>query len=83
MTRLDRSAVRSLMADVLTEQGKELPANEAVPLRDIGFRSLDFSELALRVEDAIDEELNFEAAELRRIETVAHVLDLMLELQDA
>ena len=51
-------------------------------LRDIGFRSLDFSELALRVEDEIDEELNFEAAGLRQIATVGDVLNLLTEIQD-
>ena len=40
-------------------------------------------ELALRVEDEIDEELNFDAAGLRRITTVADVLDLLTEIQHA
>lgn len=83
MSRLDHAAVRELMGQVLRDQGKHLPDDDAAPLRDIGFRSLDFSELALRVEDEIDEELNFEAAELRRIESVSDVLDLLVELQDA
>ncbi|MDQ4111832.1 MAG: acyl carrier protein, partial [Actinomycetota bacterium] len=47
----------------------------------IGFRSLDFSELALRVEDEIGDELNFEAAGLRSIETIGDVLDLLVEIQ--
>ena len=41
------------------------------------------SELALRVEDEIDEELNFDAAGLRQITTVGDVLDLLTELQRA
>ncbi|MFY0406852.1 phosphopantetheine-binding protein [Solicola sp. PLA-1-18] len=81
MSRLDKAAIRSLMADVLTTQGKTLPDDDAASLREIGFRSLDFSELALRVEDEVDKELNFEAAELRQIETVADVLALLEELQ--
>lgn len=83
MNRLDHAAVRELMARVLHDQGKQLPDDQSASLRAIGFRSLDFSELALRVEDEIDEELNFEAAELRRIESVSDVLDLLVELQDA
>ncbi|MEK8106868.1 hypothetical protein NKG94_20215 [Micromonospora sp. M12] len=36
---------------MLKNQDRELPADDAAQLREIGFRSLDFSELALRVED--------------------------------
>lgn len=85
MECLDRPAVRDLMAEVLATQGKTLPAPEnggdTARLADIGFRSLDFSELALRVEDETGRELNFEAAGLRRIDTVADVLDLLVEIQ--
>jgi len=69
------------MGEVLAVQGKTLPADDAARLADIGFRSLDFSELALRVEDETGLELNFEAAGLRRIDTVADVLDLLVALQ--
>jgi acyl carrier protein len=69
------------MAQVLSAQDKSMPESDSTALRDIGFRSLDFSELALRVEDEIDEELNFEAAGLRQITTVGDVLDLLEEIQ--
>jgi acyl carrier protein len=72
-----RDELRELMRAVLAAQGKELPADESTSLADIGFRSLDFSELALRVEDELDAELNFEAAEMRQILTVADVLDFL------
>jgi len=81
MNPLSREQLRDLMTLVLTAQGKTLPDDDATPLQDIGFRSLDFSELALRVEDEIDEELNFEAAGLRQITTVGDVLDLLTEFQ--
>lgn len=71
------------MGEVLAAQSKALPDNDDAQLADIGFRSLDFSELALRVEDEIDEELNFDAAGLRQITTIGDVLDLLLEIQDA
>jgi acyl carrier protein len=61
----------------LTKQGKGLPAAEDAELQDIGFRSLDFSELALRVEDEVGEELNFDAPGLRQIRTVGDVLDFI------
>lgn len=80
---LDRDQIRDLMTQVLTAQGKDLPSGESAELREIGFRSLDFSELALRVEDEIGRELNFDAPGLRNIRTVGDVLDLLAELQDA
>lgn len=81
METLSREQLRSMMADVLAGQGKTLPDDDGAALGEIGFRSLDFSELALRVEDEIDEELNFEAAGLRQINTVGDVLDLLEEIQ--
>lgn len=83
MSSLPRERIRELMAEVLAAHGRELPADDATQLRDIPFRSLDFSELALRVEDELDQELNFDAPGLRRIETVDDVLGFLLQLQDA
>ncbi|MEV2238232.1 acyl carrier protein [Micromonospora sp. NPDC049891] len=81
MKELSRAQIRDLMGEVLKNQGKALPADDAADLREVGFRSLDFSELALRVEDATGEELNFDAPGLRRIATVSDVLDFLVELQ--
>ncbi|HHX46611.1 MAG TPA: acyl carrier protein [Brevibacterium sp.] len=83
MTELSRADVRAMMADVLERQGKSLPTDDSAELDSIGFRSLDFSELALRVEDEIDEELNFDAPGLRQIRTVGDVLDFIDELLEA
>lgn len=83
MSKLSRDQVRTMMGEVLSAQGKELPAEDSASLSEIGFRSLDFSELALRVEDDIDEELNFDAPGLRSIETVGDVLDMLEQLQNA
>jgi acyl carrier protein len=77
---LDRARVRVLMGEVLAAQGKELPDDDGADLRGVGFRSLDFSELALRVEDELDVELNFDAPGLRSIRTVGDVLDFLTEL---
>lgn len=81
MAQLSRDQVKEMMADVLRRQGKDLPDSEDTPLDEIGFRSLDFSELALRVEDEVDDELNFDAPGLRSIRTVSDVLDFVDELQ--
>lgn len=80
MTAVSREQVRALMGEVLSAQGKTLPDDDAAQLSEIGFRSLDFSELALRVEDEVDDELNFDAAGLRQINTVGDVLDLITEI---
>ncbi|MEU7960407.1 MULTISPECIES: acyl carrier protein [Micromonospora] len=81
MNELSRAQIRDLMAQVVRNQGRVLPDDDSTDLREIGFRSLDFSELALRVEDATGEELNFDAPGLRRIATVGDVLDFLAELQ--
>jgi acyl carrier protein len=83
MSSLSRDQIRSMMAEVLTKQGKSLPDDDSTALDAIGFRSLDFSELALRVEDEIGEELNFDAPGLRQIQTVSDVLDFIEKLQPA
>ncbi|MCA1782644.1 MAG: acyl carrier protein [Dermatophilaceae bacterium] len=80
MSQVSRTDVRALMAEVLEKQGKSLPADDSADLDAIGFRSLDFSELALRVEDEIGDELNFDAPGLRQIRTVGDVLDFIDEL---
>jgi len=72
-----------MMAQVLAAQGKNLPTDDSAQLSEIGFRSLDFSELALRVEDELGDELNFDAPGLRSIETVGDVLDFIEALQQA
>lgn len=80
--RLERARVRELMALVLATRDVKLPDDDSAELRGIGFRSLDFSELALRVEDEIDRELNFDAPGLRSVQTVGDVLDMIDQLQD-
>lgn len=81
MAQLSRDQLKEMMAEVLRRQDKTMPQSEDAALDEIGFRSLDFSELALRVEDELDEELNFDAPGLRSIRTVADVLDFIDELQ--
>jgi acyl carrier protein len=81
MAQISRDQVKEMMAEVMRRQDKVLPESEETALDEIGFRSLDFSELALRVEDELDEELNFDAPGLRSIRTVGDVLDFIDELQ--
>lgn len=81
MATVSREDVRTMMAEVMRRQGKELPEGDDAQLTEIGFRSLDFSELALRVEDEVGDELNFDAPGLRSIQTVGDVLDFIDQLQ--
>lgn len=83
MPQLSRDTVKSMMAEVMRRQDKQLPDSEDASLEEIGFRSLDFSELALRVEDEIGDELNFDAPGLRSIHTVGDVLDFIDQLQSS
>lgn len=78
-----REAIKSLMNAVISAHGHTVPEDESTDLRDIPFRSLDFSELALRLEDEIGRELNFDAPGLRSIRTVGDVLDLLEVLRAA
>jgi acyl carrier protein len=78
MTPLSRAEVLETMRFILDKQGKAPEAiDESSRLEALGFRSLDFSELCLRVEDALGKELDFDAARLRRIETVADVCEFL------
>lgn len=75
---MNKSRVLELMGLILEKQGKPKGAlSDNTSLREISFRSLDFSELCLRVEEEIGSELNFEAVQLRNIETVKDVCDFL------
>jgi acyl carrier protein len=72
MTRAD---ILALMNTVMAKRGRPAITDEGQTTRDANFRSLDFSETALRIETKIGRELAFDAASMRRIETVKDVLD--------
>lgn len=72
---MTRSDILALMNMVLAKRGRAAITGEAQAVREANFRSLDFSEVALRIETQIDRELAFDAAAMRRIETVKDVLD--------
>ncbi|MBI3881578.1 MAG: acyl carrier protein [Verrucomicrobia bacterium] len=74
---MKRSDILQLLQEILKRQGKPSDVAETAELSAIGFRSLDFSELALRVETASGRPLTFDAAPLRAIRTVADVLDFL------
>lgn len=63
------------MNHVMVKRGRPEIVDEQRTVRDVNFRSLDFSEVALRIELEIGRELVFDAATMRRIVTVSDVLD--------
>ena len=77
MAVIPRASIRKIMQEILLRQGRSMDADDGARLQDIGFRSLDFAELALRVEDVCGRPLQFEAGALRTIRTVKDVLDFM------
>lgn len=80
---MTRAEILDLMNTVLAKRGRPAITGEAQSVREANFRSLDFSEVALRIETAIDRELSFDAASMRRIETVKDVLDFFEDATQA
>jgi acyl carrier protein len=74
---MQRDKILELLKQILLRQGKPTGFSEDAELTVIGFRSLDFSELALRVETAGGITLTFDAAPLRAIRTVSDVLSFL------
>ena len=72
---MTRSEILDLMNMVMKKRGRDPLSDESQNTREAGFRSLDFSEVALRIEARVGHELSFEAASMRQIETVKDVLD--------
>lgn len=72
---MDRVEILAIMNMVMAKRGRDQVTGESQTTREANFRSLDFSETALRIEMKIGRELAFDAAAMRRIETVRDVLD--------
>ena len=72
---MKREDVLLIMNQILERNGKRRIRDSSATLRSVGFRSLDFAELALRVEALTHREIDFDAVALRSIGTVNDVLD--------
>lgn len=75
---MNTQKIIELISMILEKQGKScnsLTAESA--LRDIQFRSLDFSELCLRVEQELGRELNFTAENLRNMQKVSDICNFI------
>lgn len=72
---MNRSEILAIMNHVMVKRGRPEISDETKTTREVSFRSLDFSEVALRIETKIGRELVFDAAAMRRIESIKDVLD--------
>ena len=70
--------VEAIINEILERQGKERIVDSAITMQEAGFRSIDFSELAIRLEARIGRELNFDAAAMRSISTINDVVQFFL-----
>lgn len=77
---ISRDVLRSLVDQVLQKQGKSFPVGETDRLLDLGLSSLDLAELTVRLEDLAGGELFVEAAEIRPLDTVGDLIDLLASL---
>lgn len=71
---MTRNEILAQFASLLERRGLPSDFEVTTSLQEIGFRSLDFSELSIRIEEEHGQDLNFDAALLRRIETVGDVI---------
>jgi acyl carrier protein len=80
---MERTEILNIMNMIMTKKGRAEITDESQNTREVNFRSLDFSETALRIEFKIGRELSFDAASMRKIETVKDVLDFFEEATKA
>lgn len=80
---MERTEILNIMNMIMTKKGRAEITDERQNTRKVNFRSLDFSETALRIETKIGSELSFDAASMRKIETVKDVLDFFEEATKA
>lgn len=80
---MTRAEILSIMNAIMVKKGRDAITDENQSTRTASFRSLDFSETALRIETRIGRELTFDAASMRRIETVKDVIDFFEEVTRA
>ncbi len=75
---LETDGILHELRELYARRGVDVVPTPEHRLAGLGFRCLDFSELALRLEARLGRELNFGGAELRRLETVGDVVELLL-----
>jgi acyl carrier protein len=74
---LETDGILTELRELYERRGIAVEPTPELELAELGFRSLDFAELALRLEERLGRELNFAGAQLRRLVTVGDVVDLL------
>jgi acyl carrier protein len=74
-----KATLTRLIVDIQRRNNRPTEFTEAQALREIGFRSLDFSELLLRLEGETGKNLDMDAAPLRQIHTVGDLQGFLLD----
>jgi acyl carrier protein len=72
---MERSEILEIINVVMKNKGRSPITDENMATREAQFRSLDFSETALRIEARIGRELTFDALPMRRVAKIGDVLD--------
>ena len=80
---MERTEILNIINMIMTKKGRAEITDESQNTREVNFRSLDFSETALRIEFKVGSELSFDAASMRKIETIKDVLDFFEEATKA
>jgi acyl carrier protein len=75
---MKRHDVIQILRDMLKRREKPDQFDEDTPLASLGLDSMDFSELAVRVEMQSGRTLVFSAAPIRAVQTVRDILDFMM-----
>lgn len=66
--------VRAELSTLLSTRGTNGSFDDDTPLTQLRFRSIDFAELALAIETRSECELDFDAVDIGRIDTVGDVV---------
>jgi acyl carrier protein len=82
-TDLTPELVLAELRDLYRRRGIDVDFDLDTSLAELPFSSLDFSELALVVEDFVGRELNFGAIVARSLESVQDVVDFLVSADSA
>lgn len=77
---MNRTEILTIINYILIKQNKPEISSEKQSLREVGFRSLDFSELALRIEKKINKELSFNAGKMRSVKSIEDLISFFADI---
>lgn len=80
---MDRAEALTIINSVLAKKGRGPVEDGGTTLNEAGLRSLDFSEVVLRVEDSLGREIGFGATTIWRVKTISDAIDLFTRSANA